>query len=124
MGYAAGATEALAALWLADGDLYTLAGGILRGRGAVADFFERTLKGPYRGSRFSLTLQSIRKLRPNLVVVDGRWSISGPDLPPNYPASGLRLNTQILERTPQGELRIVSARPAVPTRGHTRNLGR
>ncbi len=119
--YDAADVAGLADLWFPDGDLHTLSGGVVRGREAVRDFYERLLAGPYRDSRFTLTAERVRFLTCDIAVVDGRWSVRGDALPAGQPTAGLV--TQVLVRT-RDRWGIVSARPSVPRRGHTKDLGR
>ena len=119
--YNSGDSEALALLWDTEGDLFSLSGGIFRGRVEIGTFFAKALSKNYKGSRFQLTIDQIRFIEHNVAVVDGAWDITGETLPQGYPSSGIY--TQVLVRT-KGDWRIAVARPSVPLRGHTRRHGR
>lgn len=119
--YNSGDSKAIASLWNQDGDLFTLSGGIFRGRAEIETFFSKTLSANYKDSQFHLTIDQIRLLGEKVAVIDGEWRITGTSLPQNYPSSGIY--TQILFKS-DGEWRISAARPSVPLGGHTRNHGR
>ena len=119
--YDSGDARAIANLWLADGDLFSLSGGIFRGREEIETFFKESLKNSYKGSTFDLKIDSIKKVKADVVVVDGTWQILGDALPQDYPSQGIY--TQVLIKS-DGKWKILSARPSVPLRGHTRNHGR
>ena len=119
--YNSGDSEAIASLWDNEGDLFSLSGGIFRGKSEIESFFYKTLSKNYKGSQFHQTIDQIRKLGENIAIVDGKWSITGEMLPQGYPASGIF--TQVLVQF-DGVWRITASRPSVPLGGHTRNKGR
>ncbi len=119
--YNAGNAEAISSLWVKDGDLFSLSGGIFNGRDEIATFFSKALSKNYKGSKFKLSIDQIRRLEENIAVVDGSWKITGEGLPKVYPASGIY--TQVLLRS-NNKWQIVAARPSVPLGGHSRHHGR
>lgn len=119
--YNSGDAAAIASLWVKDGDLFTLSGGIFKGRDEIAKFFSKSLSVNYKGSKFKLTIDQIRKLQEDVAVVDGIWEVTGQGLPKNYPTKGIY--TQVLIRS-ENKWWIVAARPSIPLKGHTRNHGR
>ncbi len=56
--YNSGDAPALAQLWDEEGDLFSLSGGIFRGRTEIAAFFAKALSKNYSGSRFQLGTRS------------------------------------------------------------------
>ncbi len=119
--YNEGDAETISLLWASDGDLFSLSGGIFRGRDEVMTFFSKALSRNYKGSKFQMTVDQIRKLEKDIAVVDGRWEVIGKGLPKNYPTFGIF--TKVLLRS-NNQWRIVAARPSVPLGGHTRDHGR
>ncbi|MBF0547268.1 MAG: SgcJ/EcaC family oxidoreductase [Candidatus Riflebacteria bacterium] len=121
LAYNSGNASALAGLWTTDGDLFSLSGGIFRGQKEILTFFSESLAKNYKDSQFHMGLDQVRFLTPNLAIVDGKWQITGGDLPKGYPSSGIY--TQIMIRV-DASWRIVAARPSVPLQGHTGTHGR
>ncbi len=111
----------LSSLWFENGDLFTLSGGIFRGRDEIAGFFSETLSKNYKNSKFELVIDQIRKIKEDVAIVDGSWKVSGKGLPKGYKVNGIY--TQILMKSNNKWL-IVAARPSIPLKGHTRNHGR
>lgn len=119
--YNSGDAKALSDLWLADGDLFSLSGGIFRGKEEIEAFFKESLTSSYKESTFKLKIDSIRNVKADVVVVDGTWQVLGDALPQGYPTQGIY--TQVLIKN-DGKWKIFSARPSIPLQGHTRNHGR
>ncbi len=111
----------LANLWLENGDLFSLSGGVFRGKEEIEGFFVKAFSKNYKGSTFKMNINSIRNIKPDVAVVDGSWEVIGESLPKGYPTRGIY--TQVLIKQ-NNEWKILLARPSVPLQGHTRNYGR
>ncbi len=63
MAYNTDDVKKFSSLWFENGDLFTLSGGIFRGRNEIAGFFPETLSENYKNSKFELVIDQIRKIK-------------------------------------------------------------
>ncbi len=111
--------DGIAGLFTDDGDVVTLAGGILEGRPAVRDFFAQSLSSNPE-SRFETVVDRARRLSGDSLLVDGRWRI----VRQNEPAGSTGgVFTAVLVR--RGDpWRFAALRTGAIRGGHTRAIGR
>ena len=69
--------EGLAWLFTPDGDLVIPTGQVMSGRDAVGAFYASVFAAGYRGSKGTGEVERMRFIRPDVVVGDGTWSITG-----------------------------------------------
>jgi uncharacterized protein (TIGR02246 family) len=104
----------MARLWAKDGDHISADGRVAKGRGAVEALFADQLNTTYRGSRISLTLDSVRFISPEVAIATGGFELSGipagdgRTLPSMY---GLHTDIWSVQ---DGEWQIVASRSLVP----------
>jgi len=72
---------ALGAQFAADGDFINPAGVYARGPGAVAGFYRTAFGAGYAGSRGAFRVALARRIAPDVVAIDGEWSIEGAHAP-------------------------------------------
>ena len=117
--WAAGDAAGLTALWIADGDVVTLAGGILRGQAAIRAFLEESLSNAPK-SQFLTIVDAARRINDDAMLADGRWRLTSSK-PSAKPVEGIF--TAIFVRNAKG-WRLMSLRSSIPSGGHTRGIGR
>jgi uncharacterized protein (TIGR02246 family) len=106
--------QVMVEFWAEDGDHFATDGRIAEGRDAVRQLFADQLSHEYRGTKLSLTIDSLRFLSPQAVIVNGQFEISGiadgkgGTLPP---VRGLHTDIWILE---DGQWKIAASRPMLP----------
>ena len=66
----------LAALFAPDADLINAFGVAVKGREAVERFHTALFKSVFLGSRFHVEATAIRFIRPDVALVDVRWSVT------------------------------------------------
>jgi uncharacterized protein (TIGR02246 family) len=115
-----GDSAGIADLWVADGDVVTMAGGILRGKSSIRGFFAESIAAK-PGSRFQTKLDAVRRLRSDIAIADGRWRLVSPDASAKRPEEGVY--AMVLSRSGRS-WRVVSLRMSVTSGGHTRGIGR
>jgi uncharacterized protein (TIGR02246 family) len=112
---------AIANSWSEQGEAFTLAGGIYKGRAEIEQFFSEAFAGPYKKAKFEFLLQNIRLIGPTQAAVDGVWKIRNAAVPANYPVCGIFLYTLSKK---DATWRIDIAYSSVPRPGHTSEHGR
>jgi uncharacterized protein (TIGR02246 family) len=70
----------IASLFTADGDLVIPTGLQVRGRADLRDFYASAFAKGYAGSTTTADVTRIRKIAPDVMVVDAAWSINGRTL--------------------------------------------
>jgi uncharacterized protein (TIGR02246 family) len=75
--WSAGDAKAIAALFAADGDFVNPDGYRASGRAAIEAFYAGAFARGYAGSRGIGEVVAQRAVVPGLVLIDGRWNISG-----------------------------------------------
>jgi uncharacterized protein (TIGR02246 family) len=104
----------MAKLWAKDGDHISAEGRVAKGRPAVEALFADQLNTTYRGSRLSLTLNSVRFISPEVAIATGGFELtgipagSGRTLPP---MRGMHTDIWSVQ---DGEWQIVASRSLVP----------
>jgi uncharacterized protein (TIGR02246 family) len=73
----AGDAATLASFWAEDGDLVDVSGNRTSGRAEIQKRFAGALGGPYKGSRLSLQVDTIRFVQPAIAVTDGHFELEG-----------------------------------------------
>jgi uncharacterized protein (TIGR02246 family) len=109
-GFNAGDAAALTSLYAEDGDAGGFSGEIWKGRTAVQEAWAATLNA-YKGSTVQITRTGLHILSPDVVVVDGRWEISGGTIAEGEPTTGFV--TLIVAKQGDAWL-VVSSRAKVP----------
>lgn len=69
--------QGLAQLFAPDGDLVIPTGNVFSGREMIGGFYASVFAGGYRGSEGSGEIVRLHFVRPDVVVGDGIWSITG-----------------------------------------------
>jgi uncharacterized protein (TIGR02246 family) len=72
---------AIASLFTMDGDLVIPTGLQVRGRTRLRDFYASAFANGYAGSTTTADITRIRKIEPDVMVIDASWSIVGAKLP-------------------------------------------
>ncbi len=67
----------LASLFASDADLLNAFGVAVKGRDAVERFHTALFKSVFQGSRFHIEATAIKFIRPDVAMVDVRWSVTG-----------------------------------------------
>jgi len=112
--------ESVMDAWMDDGEKFTLAGGIYRGKTQLRELYYETFSNPFQNARYDFVIQYIRLNDQDNAVVDGVWKTYEAG-PPSYPACGIFLFHLI--RSKLGwKLKLSMA--TVPRLGHTANHGR
>jgi uncharacterized protein (TIGR02246 family) len=102
--------QAIAAFFAADGDFINPTGFHAEGRAAIAAFYAQAFAAGYAGSRGGFAPSRVRAVRPDVVVVDGEWSIEGARTPDGQPRPREHgVATAVLRRDPDG-WRVVALR--------------
>ena len=70
-------SHAIAALFENNSDLVIPTGLFVEGRGGIEKFYASTFEHGYRGSRVSASVKHTRRIRSDMVIVDGEWRIDG-----------------------------------------------
>ena len=78
-------TSALAGLFTADADLVNAFGIAARGREAIEKFHTALFAAIFKGGRFQGEATRFRSVRPDVAVVDLRWSVTGLPVRENSP---------------------------------------
>jgi uncharacterized protein (TIGR02246 family) len=116
--FALRSADQVASLWLEQGELITLAGGVLKGRESIKESFAEAFGGPYKAASFQYLVQYVRFVG-NIAVVDGIWKVTNG--PQNYPSCGIFLDNLVSEG---GTWKIEMSYSSVPKTGHTAEVGR
>jgi uncharacterized protein (TIGR02246 family) len=104
----------MARLWAKDGDHISADGRVAKGRSAIEALFADQLNTTYRGSRLSLTLDSIRFISPEVAIATGGFELSGiRSGEGGTPVTMKGLHTDIWS-VQDGEWQIVASRSLVP----------
>jgi len=113
--------EAIGSSWTEEGQIFTLAGGIVSGTESIKQFYRNIfLQKEYEDSKLELTLQYVRALGPDVTVVDGVWKITDHSAP-DYPSCGIFI-ANLSRHDPAWKLDTFYS--SVPRHGHTREMGR
>ena len=99
-----------------DADHFAVDGHVAQGRDAIRDLYAQQLKTMYRGSKLTLTLDSLRFISPETAVANGEFEITGvKDAQGNEipPIKGLHTDVWTLR---DGEWRVAASRPMLPIR--------
>jgi len=111
--------DMVAALFKADGELITLAGGIYKGQNEIKSLFAESFAGPFKDSTYEHFVQFIRFTDSHHAIVDGVWKITNPDLSKN--SCGIFVyNLSKLN----GSWKINLSYSSEPRQGHTAEHGR
>jgi len=109
-GFNAGDAAALTSAYAEDGDVGAPIGMIWKGRSGILEAWTAML-GAYKGSKMQISRTSLHVVSPNVVVVDGRWELSGGTIAAGHPTAGFI--TLIVAK--QGDAwKVVSSRAKVP----------
>jgi uncharacterized protein (TIGR02246 family) len=104
----------MANLWAKDGDHISADGRVAKGRPAVEALFAEQLNTVYRGSRLSLTLDSVRFLSPEVAIATGGFELTGISAGEGRKLPPMRgLHTDVWN-VQDGEWQIVASRSLVP----------
>jgi uncharacterized protein (TIGR02246 family) len=76
-GWAAADSHAISALFSEDADLVIPTGLFVHGRGNIDLFYSSVFASGYKGSRATSEVTQVRFLKPDVAIVDGKWSIDG-----------------------------------------------
>ncbi len=109
-GFNAGDAAALTSAYAEDGDIGAPIGMIWKGRTGIQEAWTATLSA-YKGSTMQISRTGLHVVSPEVVVVDGRWEMSGGTIAEGHPTTGFI--TLIVAK--QGDAwRVVSSRAKVP----------
>ena len=109
-GFNAGDAAALTSAYAEDGDIGAPIGMIWKGRTGIQEAWTATLSA-YKGSTMQISRTGLHVVSPDVVVVDGRWEMSGGTIAEGHPTTGFI--TLIVAK--QGDAwRVVSSRAKVP----------
>jgi uncharacterized protein (TIGR02246 family) len=92
----AGDGKAMAMLYDTNATYIGISGAASRGRDALTTLFTGWFAGPFKGTTLALTEDGIQFLKPDVAVVDGRWTISdmrAPDGTQAPPIKGFYVGT-------------------------------
>lgn len=113
--WSSGDAAAMAACWTEDGDLVTTEGARARGE-AIHPLLAREHRGPLRGTRPTMQIESLRSIAPGVAFVDATMEVAG-----FVPSEGglprtLAMRVVLLATEQAGIWRFTAARPYVPFR--------
>jgi uncharacterized protein (TIGR02246 family) len=115
-------TTALAQLFADDADLVNAFGIAATGREAIAKFHVALFTAVFKGGRFHGEASRLRMIRPDVAVVDLRWSVTGMQPRENHPTGEMNGLMAMVLTHESGEWRISAmhvmqfpaGRPSVP----------
>ena len=110
--------DRVTASWFDDGELFTLAGGIIKGRDNIRQSFIEAFNGPFKNAKYQYLVQYVR-FNGKTATVDGIWKTQNG--PANYPSCGIFLGNLIKK---DGHWKIQLSYSTVPKTGHTSEIGR
>lgn len=76
-GWSASDSHAISALFREDADLVIPTGLFIHGRSNIDLFYSSVFASGYKGSRAASEVTQVRFLKPDVALVDGKWSIEG-----------------------------------------------
>jgi uncharacterized protein (TIGR02246 family) len=72
--------QTMAAVFAPEGDIVSPYGQVVKGREAVSALLMREHSGWAKGTRYSDTVDSLRMIKPEVALVDGKLSVRGANL--------------------------------------------
>ena len=111
-----GDPDALVEFYDEETDHFSADGRVAKGRTAVRDLFADQLETVYKGSRLTLTLDSLRFLSPEIALANGQFeltNVKGPQGRTLPPLRGLHTDIWVLS---DGTWRVAASRTALPAR--------
>lgn len=108
-----GDVPSISQLYTSDGDFLDISGERHQGPAAIETYLSELQAGPYKGAQISVTETATRMVKPNLLVRDGTWEMSGIEAPAEGeppPSNGLYTMIAVQQG---GEWRIAAHRARV-----------